>query len=262
MFKGEKMKIDFHVHGKMTSRFPFKRDGFLLMVEEAKAGGLDALTITEHCNALKYNQGYEYLVKHHERVGDCFMVNGIKVFYGMEVSTEEGLDILMIGTPEVVLKFRKLVRKNGNKERHNLIGVEKLFSLGVPDELLVILAHPLRKHEKLIALSENVINRLDAIETNVSDCYTFGVKENSKNIAKICAELNKPNTAGSDSHQFFQISCAYNELEKETTSVSEIKKMVVNREFKIAFSNELMLRVRAAKIIKKITTKRVKKEKE
>ena len=34
------MIIDFHVHGKITRKYLFDKEKFLLMIEEAKEGGL------------------------------------------------------------------------------------------------------------------------------------------------------------------------------------------------------------------------------
>ena len=41
------MTIDFHVHGKITSKYPFNIEQFLLAINEAKENGLDAIALTQ-----------------------------------------------------------------------------------------------------------------------------------------------------------------------------------------------------------------------
>ena len=45
--KEQNMTIDFHVHGKITSKYPFNIEQFLLAINEAKENGLDAIALTQ-----------------------------------------------------------------------------------------------------------------------------------------------------------------------------------------------------------------------
>ena len=101
------MKIDFHVHGKITSSFPFDREKFLLAIDEAKEGGLNSIALTEHCHADNFLEGYEYLSNNYNLVDDYYYVDGFKVFYGMEVTTLQKLDILIIGVPLDIISLKE-----------------------------------------------------------------------------------------------------------------------------------------------------------
>ena len=100
------MNIDFHVHGKITSVFSFDKNQFLLTVKEARENGLDGLSITEHLGAKNFLEGYEFLESNYNRIYDYYNVDGFKVFYGMEITTKQNLDILVIGVPELVLNLK------------------------------------------------------------------------------------------------------------------------------------------------------------
>ena len=101
------MIIDFHVHGKITSGFPFDEEKFLLTIKEAKENGLDSLAITEHCGSNNFLEGYEFLNSNYNHIGDYYDIDGFKVFYGMEVTTKQDLDILFIGKTELILELRE-----------------------------------------------------------------------------------------------------------------------------------------------------------
>ena len=158
------MIIDFHVHGKITSTLAFDQEKFLLTVKEAKENGLDSLAITEHLAANNFLEGYEFLKANYNRIEDYFDLDGFKVFYGMEVTTKQELDILIIGKPELVLSLKDEIRDNING--NEFIDINDLFTLNIADELLVILAHPYRDYIEFPEIESFVINRIDATNTH------------------------------------------------------------------------------------------------
>lgn len=244
------MKVDFHVHGKITSVFPFDKNQFLLTVKEAKENGLDGLAITEHLGANNFLEGYEFLESNYNRIYDYYNVDGFKVFYGMEITTKQNLDILVIGVPELVLNLRNNIIKKINGDKY--IDINELFEFNITDELLVILAHPYRDHILFPELKEIVINRLDAIELNSKDIYKFGMEEMKDKITKLASKFNVPITGGSDTHYFIQVSTAKNIFKNNCSTVKEIKKEINKGNYKIEFSNDLNERVKTAIAEKKL----------
>ena len=144
------MTIDFHVHGKISKKFPFDNERFLLTINEAKEGGLDALAITEHCDAENFLQGYEFLETNYKLIEDYYDIDGFKVFYGMEITTQQKLDILIIGNPKLILELRGKIIETLNGRDY--IDINYLVELPKLDDMLIILAHPYRRHEEFPSL--------------------------------------------------------------------------------------------------------------
>lgn len=244
------MIIDFHVHGKIKKSFPFDEDRFLLTINEAKENGLDSLAITEHFNSANFLEGYSFLKSNYTCIDDYYDVDGFKVFYGMEVKTKQELEFLVIGNPELVLELRESIINNLNNEKY--LDINDLFKLDISDELLIILAHPYRNHIEFPELETNIIDKLDAIELNSKCIYKSGLQEMKEKVTKLSEKLKLPITGGSDTHHFIQVSTAKNIFSKNCNTIREIKEEIKKRNYKIEFSSDLKVRVKSAKIIKKL----------
>ena len=244
------MVIDFHVHGKITSTFPFDKEKFLLTINEARENGLDSIAITEHCGSDNFLEGYEFLTSNYKKIGDYYDIDGFKVFYGMEVTTKQDLDILIIGKSELVLQLREKI--NANLKGDEFIDINELFIIDIPDELLIILAHPYRDYDEFPELERHVIERLDGIELNSKDLYKRGIEVMTDKVTKLAEKLNLPITSGSDTHYFIQVSSAKNIFNKDCSTVKEIKEEIKLGNYNIEFSSDLKVRVKSAIIIKKI----------
>lgn len=244
------MRIDFHVHGKITSTYPFDKEKFLLTINEAREYGLDGLAITEHSSSNNFLEGYDFLKSNYNRIGDYYDIDGFKVFYGMEVTTKQELDILFIGKAELVLELREKINKNLKNEKY--IDINDLFKLDISDELLIILAHPYRDYSEFPNLQNHVIQGLDAIELNSRDVYESGLDVMKEKVTKLAEKFQLPMTSGSDTHYFIQVSTAKNILNKECNTVKEIKEEIKNGNYRIDFSTDLKVRVKSAIIIKKL----------
>ena len=243
------MIIDFHVHGKITSTFPFDKEKFLLTINEAKENGLDSIAVVEHCGADNFLEGYNYFNDNYPQIDDYYNVKGVKVFYGTEITIKQVLDILFIGNPKLVLELREKVCKTKDDE---YIDINELFKLYIPEDILVILAHPYRDHDIFPELEKYVINRIDAIEFNSKDLYKHGMEHMKDRVRKLANKLNLPIVCGSDTHYFIQVSSAKNIFVKECTSVKDIKEEIKTGKYKVDFSYDLNVRVKSAIIIKKL----------
>lgn len=241
------MIIDFHVHGKIKSSFPFDKKEFLQKVNEAKEYGLDSIAMVEHCRAKNFLEGYKFLSQNYKQIEDYYNVNGIKVFYGMEITTRQDLDVLFIGNANLILKLREDVCKEKGK---GYIDINKLFQIYIPEEILVILAHPYREHKTFPSLEQYVTNRIDAVELNSKDIYKQGMNETKEKVLKLAKDLRKPVVCGSDTHYFIQISTAKNILSKDCKTVKEIKEQIKLGMYNVEFSSDLKVRVKSAIIIK------------
>ena len=244
------MIIDFHVHGKITNTYPFDKEKFLLTINEAKEQGIDSLVLTEHCHAENFIEGYEFLEANYKFKYDYYDLDGFKVFYGMEVTTEQMLDILIIGKPKSIIELRKeiVIFLNGKK----FIDINDLFKIIKPDEFLIILAHPYRKHIEFPDIESNVFNKIDAIEFNAKDLYKNGIETMKEKVSKLAYRLNLSIVCGSDTHHFIQMSSIKNIFNKECKTIQQIKEEIKLKNYNTEVSSELNIRVRSAIIIKKL----------
>ena len=244
------MIIDFHAHGKITSSFPFDKEKFLLMINEAKEGGLDSIALTEHCHANNFLEGYEFLNSNYELIDDYYNIDGFKVFYGIEVTTAQKLDILIIGKPALILDLNKKICENFNWKK--FIDINNLFELINSEELLVILAHPYREYEKFPKIESNIFKKIDAIEFNAIDLYKNGIEIMQGKVLKLASKFNLFVVCGSDTHHYVQMSCVKNIFDKNCTTVKQIKEEIKLKNYQIELSDDLKIRVKSARIIKKL----------
>lgn len=248
------MIIDFHVHGKIKNTFPFDEEKFLSTINEAKEAGMDSLAITEHCHAQNFYEGYQFLNTNYQLIEDYFDIDGFKIFYGMEVTTEQKLDILIIGNPKLIIELReKIVNNLDGKE---FIDINDLFEMLISNELLIILAHPYRKHIEFPELKNEIINKFDAIEFNAKDLYKNGIEDMKEKVSKLANKLNLPIVCGSDTHYFIQMSSVKNIFNKNCKNIKEIKEEIRLEEYNVELSSELSIRVKSAIIIKKLICKK------
>ncbi len=248
------MVIDFHTHGKITNQFPFDEEGFQEKIEEAKREGLEAIALTEHSHAKNFSEAYYYLEKKFEYVNQFYLVNGVKVFTGVEVTTKEKLDVLFIGERNQILTFNQQILSKTKGE--DFIAIQDLFDLVKDQEFLVILAHPYRKHKEFPKLDQTIFGKIDAIEFNARDLYDYGIETMMEKVKKLGQTIQLPITGGSDSHYFLQIGSIRNRFQKDCSTIAEIKEQIRLNRFSVEQSSELSIRVRASKIIKKMIVNR------
>ena len=245
------MKIDFHVHGTITCKYlyHFDEEEFVKKINEAKKEKMDAFALTEHCHSECFPEAYNFLNKNYEYKNDYYEVDGIKVFVGIEITTIEELDILVIGKKEYIEELRYEVEKA--KEDQKYIGIERLFKICDTENNLIILAHPYRRHDEFPEISEFVLRKIDAIEYNAKDLYKKGIEKNKHIVSKLAQNISKPITGGSDSHHHLQIGSIMNNLKKDINKVIEIKKEIRKDNYIVEISENLINMVEEARLNKK-----------
>ncbi len=254
------MKIDFHIHGKLSSKIPFDKEEFINKINEAKSNGIDSFALTEHCHADNFMEEYKFLEDNYKYVNDYYDINGFKVFIGMEVTTNEGLDILIIGNREYIVELKKKVEITKMKQK--FISIPDLFNILDCSNLLIIIAHPFRKHINFPIIDKNIIEKIDAIELNAKDLYNNGINEMKNKVNELGKLLKVPITGGSDSHHFIQISSIKNNFNVECNTIREIKSEIKSNNFRVEISDDLEIRVKSSKIIKKLIKELYGKNKE
>lgn len=247
------MTIDFHIHSKLTKRFPFRVENFNHYIEEAKNENINCIAFTEHCHANNFEEAYQYLENNYKYENGYYLVNGIKVFIGIEITTSMKLDILFVGNKKDVFRLRDLVMDH--KKENDFIDIRILFEVYDLSNMLVILAHPYRRYDEFPKLPDFVLDKIDAMEYNASDLYDKGIEIMKGKIEMLSQKVNIPAIAGSDSHYFLQLGSVKTIIQDEIYDMKEIKRQIRQRKFRIEISDNLALKVRASKIIKELKIK-------
>lgn len=247
------MKIDFHIHVKLSKKTDFSMEHFHSMISEARAQGLDAITLTEHFNTHRFKDVYGTLDETFPCNNHYYDIDGFKVFTGMEVDIAEGGHILVSGPKDKLLEVRAVLKDH--KTADSFIGLEQLFELCEPRGMMVIGGHPFRESNSLYKIDKSLLSRFDAFDLNGKDLHEIGIQENIAKVLTLGEELGVPVVAGSDAHQMFQVGCVYNEFPGQFETIADLKAAIRDRTYKRVISPSLHLQVRAANLVKKLLKK-------
>lgn len=247
------MKIDFHSHVKISKKSTFMPTYFKEMMCEAKESGLDAIAMTEHFNTDRFNDVYQYLAENYQYEHGYYLIDGLKLFPGIEVDVKEVGHILLIGDRDDIVAIRASL-ENHTKQA-NFIAFKDLLDIADHYELLKIGAHAFRKSTPLHHHDPEQLKRLDALDLNGKDLYTYGGQDYYKKMKKFASEIGLPIVAGSDTHQFLQYSSVYNVFDRTCEDITALKEEVKRGAYQIEISPSLDVKVRSAALVKKLLKK-------
>lgn len=242
------MNIDFHTHGKLAKKLPFSSCYTHLLFQEARAAGLDAICLTEHFNSPGLEELYEFISNTYERVEDCFMVEGLKVFPGLEIDVQEGGHILAIGAFEKILCLN--AELEAFRDSSGFIPFADLIQLTKSRNILIGGAHPFRAGSHLSRMGRNQLKQLNFLDFNGKD-YALGHETAREEILNLSSRLGIPVLAGSDTHQALQYACVWNVFEKDTTSLMTLQQMIEEGRYVIRISESIDHQVKSAGQLKK-----------
>ncbi len=244
------MKIDFHTHVKISKSSQFSSPYFEDMVDEAKEAGLTAICMTEHFNTLRFFDIYNYLDGRYPYENHYYNVRGLKVFTGMEVDVKEVGHILIIAHRDHIVDMREALIPYETKP--HFIPFKELMDLADQYNTLRIGGHPLRVSTPLTQHEPEQLKRLDALDLNGRDLYAQGQDPYIDRLKEFAKELRLPIVGGSDTHQYLQYGVIYNESPEECETVDGLKEMIQNRLYDIRISKDLDIKVKAARLVKKL----------
>ena len=249
------MKFDFHTHAKLSKNVDFSLPYFEEMAQQALQAGLDGIAVTEHFNTKNFFEVYETLDAHFPYVEGYYDVFGLKVFPGMEVDVLEVGHILWIGDRQDVRALREEL--HDFTEKGAFIPFANLLALRSKYEMLVIGAHPFRSETSLTQHEPSLLKKLDAFDLNGKDLHKRGIQENTKDVNQFASALDKPVVGGSDTHQYRQYGAVYTVLDQPCKNVTELKNVIVNRQFSVEVAEDLHERVSEAVRLKAIAKKKL-----
>ncbi|MGJ9381912.1 PHP domain-containing protein [Salipaludibacillus sp. CF4.18] len=244
------MRIDFHSHVKISKKSLFMPDYFREMMKEAKASGLTALAMTEHFNTFRMNDLFDFLEKNYTYEQGYYMIDGLKLFPGIEVDIQENGHILLIGNREDVLEIRKALENHTTET--TFLPFDDLLNLVEGYQLLKIGAHPFRESTPLHHLEIKQLQRLDAFDLNGKDLYAYGKEPYTSKLINFAEVVGLPIVGGSDTHQYLQYGSVYNDFNEECNTVNELKASISTGNFTVQTSPALDVKVKAATLVKKL----------
>ncbi|MDX6152783.1 PHP domain-containing protein [Marinococcus sp. PL1-022] len=242
------MNIDFHTHVNLSKTIAVTLEELLEKMAEAKQSGLDAVALTEHFNAVNFLHIYDMLDAHFPISGDCYIVNGVKVFPGIEIDVAENGHFLAVADSTIIRRIRN--RLNGHEKEGHFIPVQELADFLKDLPVLKIAAHPFRVSTPWTQHEHAILNQFDAFDINGKDLYRYG-EVMKQQVEDFAARYDAPAVGGSDTHQFFQYGSVINEF-PDCDTVGELKHALISRNYTVQLSPALQTKVRAAKYIKKM----------
>lgn len=246
------MNIDLHTHGKLSKKTHFSLEYFLSMVREAKENGLQAVALTEHFNTLNFTDMLDQLDYHFDYKNDYYLIEGLKVFSGMEVDVANKGHILLIGNRMIIRDLRQQLEPHTTKD--SFIPLEELLDRTDDFPLLRIGAHPMRESTPLTHHAVATLQRLDTLDVNAKDLFQYGFGMADK-VQQFADELGLPVSAGSDSHQPLQFGSVINRLDHECHTAVQLRNELLNGNYQLEISPCLNVKVKAAQMMKELLKK-------
>lgn len=243
------MNIDFHVHGLLSKRKDFNEKFFLNEIKYAKDNNINGIVLCEHFNALYFDMIHDYLDRSFIYEGNRYIVEGVAVFPAMEVSIKNKGHVIICGDRDDIIEIHNILK--GNMVKDNLIELEELLDIADIYNCLKIGAHPCRRGHKLCNHSEELLKRFDAIDLNAKDIFKKGEVITKNELIELSQKIGVNIVTGSDSHTPLQIGSIYTSLEKDCTTIRDLRNEIKAERYSINISDSLSFKVYTSKILKR-----------
>jgi hypothetical protein len=241
------MHIDFHTHANLSKKITVSLEQFKEKMRKAKESGLDALAITEHFNSTNIIELYEMLQDEFDYEKEHYLIEGIKVFCGLEVDVKENGHFLVIGNREDIMTIAKILLPF--HEEDEFIPVNALIELIEGFNVLKIGAHPLRESTPWKHHEASVLEQFDAYDLNGKDLHTYG-ETIAEKVHEFAETYSVPVVGGSDTHHHLQYGAIVNDFPACDT-IDELKQTIAGGNYETHISPTLDEKVKEAKEMKK-----------
>ncbi len=248
------MVIDFHYHTLLWKNCPFYLDFFMKTIASVKKQKIDAIAITDHYNAKHFEDIYRKLDENYPYNGECYIVEGVRVFPGVELSIHEHGHIIAIGEKNDVLELRNtLYYPSHIKKKPSLMRVtDEIEKRG----MLGIWAHPIRRGNPLGRIDLNTAKRLKFMDFNGKDL------KKAKEMKRFEEETGLIAVSGSDTHHPFQAGVVKTILFDECNTLNDIVDCISKENFVIKVHLFGRIKCYIARRLKRLWKRRLRKRME
>ncbi|MBN1977246.1 MAG: PHP domain-containing protein [Anaerolineae bacterium] len=197
------MKIDLHVHAK--ERSACGESGEEEMLRAAVAYGLDGLVFTDHHRFISLDRLEELNRKYAP----------FRVFGGIEISVDEGEDVLVLGARDSKLETRDW-------------SYARLFAFVRERGGYLALAHPFRYHDRItVDIDTYPPDAIELHSKNTGAC-------DAPLILAVLERLKLPPICNSDAHRAEHVGVYYNQLAREPGDERELIQILKAGEYTCA----------------------------
>ena len=202
------IKVDLHVHSKMSKKLPFSLLHFQELVRQACSQGLSGFALTEHFHSYDFWDIVKEITRYYPyKKGQLTLPNNFTVLTGAEITVADGADIIAIGPLDEIANLDGKFQPRLSQDYHPYLA--DILDAAKGSSIIFIGAHPTRPMKKLAELDGKLLSALNALELNGRD-VADGIANG--NIKKLAAGLNLPTTSGSDAHLPPQVGVQYSLL--------------------------------------------------
>lgn len=243
------MKLDFHVHGKLSKKFDFTTDYLTEVAMFAKETGLDGFLLSEHFNTSGYYAMETEIRETFEYVNEYYLIKDMRVFTAMEIDVDKGGHVIVCGHRDHLFELRK--KLDPYTEKGDFVKFSQLLDWSDKFESLVIGAHPFRgEHPLAKNQSREDLNRLDALDLNATDIYSQGLDNVINELQPFAEDLDIPIVTGSDSHYPLQVGTVYCDFNEYHNNAKSLRNAIKSKEYTAHISPLLDRKVEAARTTK------------
>jgi len=193
-------RIDLHTHAKLSKTFPFTTRAVWQFIARARRLGLDGMALVEHFHATDYWSIHGVLSRefpYRDADGTYEGPDGIRLLAGVELSIEEGCDLVVLGGVEQIRALDACLPgrpTEGYRPPFDdaVAGVRRVGAF-------VVGAHMFRPGKELTKVGVPRLAALDALELNGKDFF------GDDRVRNEAGGLGLPVIGGSDAHFWPQV---------------------------------------------------------
>jgi len=226
------VKVDLHVHSKLSKRIPFRTEYFDRAVARALRAGLSGFALTEHLHSRDFWQTMHMLARRYPyRDGLLEVRPDFHVLTGAEVTLSDKADVTVIGPLEALAQLDACFTPTLNEGYFPRLG--EVIAPARQAGLLIIGAHPVRPSKELTKLPEQLLSQLDALEISGKD---MAAGPADYVIEPFAAKLGLPTVGSSDAHLAAQVGVQYTVLPYSRLTFDTLRHAIFHKTVRVRTS--------------------------
>ena len=242
------IRVDLHVHSKVTIRTPFEIEAFEATVRRALRLGLSGFALTEHVHHPDFWANLHVLRERYEYVDGRFAISpGFGVLTGMELTVAEKTDVVLIGDIAQMLHFDRSLTPSPSLGYNPPF--REIFRPAREAGLVMIGAHPTKVSRSLLKGLKKHLARLDALEVNGNQASRKDVQPEIRSLARA---LDLPVVGGSDAHVWSQVGVVTTVLDLPELTQEGLRRCIADRSTDVRQVKNLRSIVRVSRAHKRI----------